>query len=359
MNTMLEPRQRVLKALHGGHADKVPFTMYESKIPQCAVERQMRNRGLCIVHRTGVFTTTRPNVKVRRETYWEGEKQLHRTWYETPVGTLTTLDEPAGFTSWHHEKMFKGPEDYRALRFYIQDEQYTPCYADYARLEAEMGDDAILRPGFGLEPMQALISGSLMSMQDYCIQWMENRDEVLALYHALVAKRRQVYELVAASPATHANYGGNVVPQIIGLKGFQEYYVPHYNEAAEIMHKHGKLIGSHLDADCGLLAQAIGETDLDYIEAFTPAPDTDMTLAQARAAWPHKVLWINYPSSAHLGSDQKVARLAYDLVEQNGSADGLIMGITEDIPRERWQDSCQAIMDGLDRHALERPGWYS
>jgi len=28
---------------------------------------------------------------------------------------------------------------------------------------------------------------------------------------------------------------------------------------------------------------------LDYIEAFTPAPDTDMTLAAARKAWPDKV----------------------------------------------------------------------
>ena len=26
---------------------------------------------------------------------------------------------------------------------------------------------------------------------------------------------------------------------------FEEYYVPHYNEAAEIMHRHGKLIGCH------------------------------------------------------------------------------------------------------------------
>lgn len=352
------PRERVLLALRGGHADKVPFTMYECMIPQCARERELRNRGLCIVNRVGVFKTVRPNVKVTQYVYWEGEKRFTRTYYETPVGTLSTLDEAAGFTSWHHERMFKTPDDYRALLFLIRDEQYEPTYEEFLRAERAFGEDAIFRASFGLEPLQALISGNLMSMADFCVQWMDNRDEILKLYDALVENRRRIYRLVAESPATHANYGGNVVPQIISPDSFRRYYLPHYNEAAEIMHRHGKLIGSHFDDDCRLLATAIGEADLDYIEAFTPSPDTDMTLAEARKAWPDKVLWINFPSSAHLWPDAEIEAMAYDLVQQNGSADGLLIGITEDIPEHRWQDSCRAIMDGLDRHARENPAWY-
>ena len=137
-------------------------------------------------------------------------------------------------------------------------------------------------------------------MEDFCIEWMDRRDEVLKLYDQIVENRRRVYPIVAASPASHANYGGNVVPEVIGLENFRKYYVPHYNEAAEVLHKHGKLIGCHYDANCRLLAEAIGGTDLDYIEAFTPAPDTDMSLGEARQAWPDKVLWLNFPSSVHL-----------------------------------------------------------
>lgn len=50
--------------MHGSHGDRVPFTIYESKIPQCAAEREMRNRGLCIVNRVGVFKTHLPHVKI-------------------------------------------------------------------------------------------------------------------------------------------------------------------------------------------------------------------------------------------------------------------------------------------------------
>jgi len=319
----------------------------------------MRNRGMCIVDRnfTG-FRVHRPNVKTTQQVYWDHGTRFVRTVHETPVGTLTTLTEPKEFTSWRHEKMFKSPDDYKALLFLIRDERHEPAYDEFLEAQNAFGDDAIFRAQIGLEPLQQLMSGDMIDMQDFAFEWMDRRDEILKLYDALVEKRREVYTLVAESPALHANYGGNVVPTIVSVDMFEQYYLPHYNEAAGIMHKHGKLIGCHYDADCGLLSKAIGATDLDYIEAFTPAPDTDMTLAQARAAWPDKVLWINFPSTQHLESDDRVREVTVELLDQAGDVDGLIMGITEDIPPHRWQRSCLAIMDGLDRHAEAHPGRY-
>ena len=39
----MTPRQRVLATLRGQPVDKVPFTIYECMIPQCAVERRLRS----------------------------------------------------------------------------------------------------------------------------------------------------------------------------------------------------------------------------------------------------------------------------------------------------------------------------
>jgi hypothetical protein len=345
--------------LHGGHSEVVPFTFYEAFVQPSQAERELRNRGLCIVNRLPVFKTHRPNVRTTQLVHWEGERKLTRTRYETPVGELSTLAEDGGFTAWRHELLLKRPEDYAAIRFWLRDEVYEPAYAEFARAQAEFGEDAIFRANFGLEPMQELISGGIMKMEQFCEEWMERRDEVLSLYEILVENRRKIYPLVAQSPAGHANYGGNVTPEIIGRKVFEEYFVPHYHEAAEIMHRHGKLIGCHFDANNRLIASAIAGLPLDYIEAFTPAPDTDMTLAEARAAWPGKVLWINFPSSVHLKPDAAVEQTTVDLLNQAGSVDGLLVGITENMPPERWQDSCRAIMDGLDRHARERPERYA
>ncbi|HUU42801.1 MAG TPA: uroporphyrinogen decarboxylase family protein [Planctomycetota bacterium] len=356
----LTPKERVEIALASGRADVVPFTVYEYKLPQCGLERELRNRGLCVLERRApVYKTHRPNCRTTQQVYWENGKQFTRTHLDTPAGHLSTLSQTADFTAWHHEKMFKTPDDYKAMLALIEDERYEPDYAAFLEAERRWGGDASLRAGFGLEPLQTLISSNFMKMEDFCIQWMDHRDEILKLYAAIVEKRRQLYPIVAASPAGHANYGGNVVPEIVSPDMFREYYTPHYNEAAEIMHKQGKLVGSHFDDDCRHLAQVIGETDLDYIEAFTPAPDTDMTLAEARDAWPDKVLWINFPSSVHLKSDAEVERFTVEMLSELDTIDGLIVGVTEDMPPDRHLDSCKAIMDGLDRHAKENPELYA
>ncbi|NQU38790.1 MAG: hypothetical protein HQ523_02450 [Lentisphaerae bacterium] len=350
----MTPREQVEQVLRGGSSGRVPFTMYEHKVHPCAAEREMRNRGLCIVRRDiPVVRTVQPNVKIAASHYQEQGKPLIRTHYETPVGSVSTLCEPAGFTTWVHERMFKTPDDYKVLRFLIQDEQVEADYTAIDNAQRRCGGDIIFRAGFGLEPLQAFISGMYMGMETFCMEWMDHRDEILALYELLVEKRRALYPLIAQSPCLHANYGGNVVPEIIGKETFEQYYVQHYNEAAEVMHQYGKLIGCHFDANCGALREAIGRTDLDYIEAFTPAPDTDMTLREAREAWPDKVLWLNFPSSVHLQSDARIEQVTVDLLNDVGDTHGIIMGITEDIPENRWRDSCRAIMDGLDRHAAQ------
>ncbi len=346
-------------ALRGGCGPVVPFTMYEDHLPQCSAERELRNRGLCIVQRTvPAYTTRMPHVHITEHTYWEGERRMTRAVYETPVGTLSSLYEYGGFTNWYHERLFKTPADYTAIRFLIEDEVYAPNYEAFSRAEAFFGEDAILRASIDLEPLQALISGVYMSTETFCIEWKDHRKAVLDLYESLVKKRREVYPLIAQSPASHVNYGGNVTPEIIGPKVFEEYYVPNYNEAAAVLHAHGKLIGCHFDANCRKLAKAIATTDLDYIEAFTPFPDTDMTLSEARAAWPDKVLWLNFPSSVHLKPDEEVQQVTVDLLDQLPTLDGVIMGVTEDMPPDRWADSCRAIMDGLYRHAREHPQRY-
>lgn len=345
----MTPRERVLKALRKEPLGTVPFTVYESLLPQCAVERELRNRGLCIVQRqVPVFTTARPEVSTTQETYQDGGRKFTRTVHETPCGTLSALSEHAGFTNWIHERLFKSPGDYPAILAYLKSEQYAPCYEEFSRAEEEAGSDVILRAAIGLEPLQRLISGEIMDMQTFCVEWMDHRDDILALYDAVAENARRIYPLVANSPATHANYGGNVTPEIISPAMFEEYYMPHYEEAAHALHQKGKHIGVHFDANCGRLAKLIGRTPLDYIEAFTPAPDTDMTLAEARAAWPDKVLWLNFPSSVHLRNDQEVTEFTVSMLKQIPSTDGLIMGITENMPLDRWRNSCRAIMDGLD-----------
>jgi len=340
----MTPRARVEAVLRGQPVDEVPFTIYESMIPQCAIERQLRNDGLCIVdRRVPTVISERPNVRVETRRYTEDGIDKVRTDFHTPVGDLFEIRRPADFTSWYVCRLFKSPDDYEALMCLIQDEQYQPDYEEFAKAERERGEDFILRSGVGGTPLHTIMI-HWMGHEAFAVEWYERRDEIDRLCDAWVEKKRELYELVAQSPASHANYGGNEVPEVMGVERFAEYVVPLYREAAAVFHKHGKLLGSHLDGNNKPWAHLVAESGLDYVEAFTPAPDTDMSLADALAAWPDKVLWINFPSSIHLASTGRIEEVTRNLIEQAGDSNRLIIGITENIPADRWQQNLLTIM---------------
>lgn len=338
----LTPRKRVENILLKREADKVPFTIYEGLMPRCECERLLRNEGLCLICGTSVFSGHMPNVKERSEGFYENGDYKTRWFWETPCGTLTAINVPKATTSWREKRMFSTPDDYAAVAFILRDMVYTPNYESFIATEKEKGEDYLCRTGLGYEPLQELIYGT-MGVETFCVEWMERRDEVLKLYQILVEQRRKIYKLVAESPCLSANYGGNVSPEIVGLERFRDYFVPNYQEAAEVLHKHGKLIGVHLDANNKLLAPEVAKTDLDYIEAFTPPPDCDLSVKDALAIWKDKVLWINFPSSVHIADEKVIERTTEQILREAAPGDRFIMGVTEDMPPWAYQKSMSAI----------------
>ena len=124
--------------------------------------------------------------------------------------------------------------------------------------------------------------------------------------------------------------------------------LPCLDECAEVFHEHGKWVGSHLDGNNRLWAAEVASSGLDYIEAFTPAPDTDMTLAEALKAWPDKVLWINFPSSLHARDIGRLKEAARECVQLGRETNRVIIGITEDMPKDRWQQNLLAISEAVN-----------
>ena len=353
MKEEMTPRERVEAVLLGRGADHVPFTVYAGMIPQCQTERRLRNEGVCIVRGFGVFETQAPDVTERTCHYHENGQLCLRTDIETPCGSLFSIGKsvemnaPGGATTWQVQKLFKGPEDYKALEFMIRNRRYVADYGPFARAQELDGGDAIFRAGVAYEPLQEIII-RLMGLETFCIEWAERRDEVLNLYEALREDRRKIYPIVAESPALSANYGGNVTPDVIGPGLFEKYLMPDYEEFSEIMHKHNKLAGTHLDGNNKIVSSIVSRSSLDYIEAFTPPPDCDLSVKEALDAWPDKVLWINFPSSVHLQDAEGIEAATLDILEQSKPGDRLIVGITEDVPEHRWRESFSVIAGTLN-----------
>jgi hypothetical protein len=347
----MTPRERVEAALYGKELDKVPFTSYRCFLPQCYAERTLRNQGLCLLPvgpDPGGTRTITPNCPTETLRYGDPASghTMVRVTIHTPKGDLVSRSTDLGFTTWTHERMFKGPEDYAKVLAFVDDMRFEMNSEFTDDKLALLVDDFFIMPWVGFSPLLDLIN-TWMRIETFAVEWAERRDEMMRLYAALLERDRRMFRVLAESSLPVVDYCGNISPQIVGRERCRDLVFPVYEEMAEVLHRSGKLLAVHLDADCGPIAKLVADSPIDIVEAFTPAPDTDMTVAEARKAWPEKVLWVNFPSSLHLASQEVIYETTRRIIAENGSTRKLLIGITEDMPPDRWQQNMLTISEAI------------
>ncbi len=348
-------RSRITDALRGEGQDHVPFTTYSLFSGLSTFEREMRNLGMGYVHITNSYDIVHKEASVR-EIHYVGSDysvfgsegaSLIRTEYDTPYGTLwmEQIPQPELFTRWTRHHIFKSPDDYKALLWLVRDMKVIPRHNRAAGLLAELGEDIAVRDQIPIEPLQNMITTTIMDAQTFGFEWCDNRDEIMKLYDAYVELNRSVYPIVADGPLDFANYGGNVIPAIIGKENFAKYYMPNYEEAAEILHKKGKLIGSHFDDNNGPIMDEIAATPLDYIEAYDPG--ISPPLPEAFRKFKDKAIWINWPSAWHNEEPDKAYQLTADLLKEHQSGQKLLIAVTENMPAGKDRALFPVIMKAI------------
>jgi len=348
----MTPRERVEAVLRGDLPDRTPLTIYHGMVPRSQQERELRNRGLSFSWRTGVVRWEHPNCRVETHSYAENGAGLTRTTWRTPVGEVHSVSRSGGSlsygSSWAVEWPLKARDDYRVMTFVANDAVPVPDYESFRQRRRLVGDDGYVLSHVGYSPLMQLIVG-YVGFDQFAYHMADHADAFWSLYEAMCRQMRRSYPLFAHGPAHLVLYGGNLHPQVLGLARLERYVMPHYEELGALLHEEGKLLGVHLDADNQLFKHAVARSSIDVVEAFTPPPDCDLSVADARAVWPDKVLWINFPSSIHLASPEVIRATTEQLLREAAPGDRFIIGVTEDIPADRWAISLHEILGVIEQ----------
>lgn len=340
----MTPRERITAVLRGEPVDHVPLCSYPGLLPRGERERLLRSEGLGIFHRIGVLTSESRNVTTVSTTYWEGGRPWVRTTFRTPVGEVwETLRTGGGYgTHLRCEFLIKRPEDYKVVEFMVKDAVYAPNEEAFREAERTLGEDGAVIGNLGYTPMQQMLI-LWMGPERFAIDYYEHPDAFFSLYETLCRRHEEQYEIAADSPAECVEYGDNVTSEMIGLERFQNYVVSCYNRLGEHLHAKGKRVGSHLDGNLKVLKEAIRDSELDFVEAYNPPPDGDLSIREARACWGGKVIAINFTSSIHLASPEEIEAHTLQLLEDASPGTGFLVGVTENIPEHVWQRSLSVI----------------
>jgi hypothetical protein len=120
-----------------------------------------------------------------------------------------------------------------------------------------------------------------------------------------------------------------------------------YARVMPLVRAAGKLPIAHYDGSNRPLLQALARTGLPVIEAFTPPPMGDLTVREAKAAWPEKVVWVNFPGSLFVEPYETIRAYTLDLLQQGAPGGRFVLGCTEDFPMSEFEKTFGAMQAAL------------
>lgn len=327
-------RERIRAGLLGLPCDRTPLHCRLRMAPLTPAYQWVRDLGWGVVGGTPGFDVRYEGCTITWEECVVAGRSCRRQTVRTPRGTLTALetDNAAGGMA-PLEHYFKSEADYPALLALIEAMRFVPAYESFLRAQTALGESGFAYSWCGYDPMHTLMV-QWIGVEAFCFEWADRRDRILELYAALCERHREMYRVVAAGPAEFVTYGGNIQPTIVGRTRFADYYLPVFTEFGGVMHAAGKRIGAHMDDATGLLRDLIAKCPWDVMEAWAVAPDGDMTLAEAGAAWPGRIISLNFPSKLQYAGEAEIGRAARSYLADASRVGGLVISLTEDFAKD-------------------------
>ena len=340
----MTPRQRVLAALRNQETDRVPLTIYSGLAGTDDEMLALLGDHLTLVYWSGVHRTEYRRTTFRSEKFTENGEERQRNFIETPIGTIcrTYHFDPTYHSSWAIDSYVKKPADWDVLRFMFEDAIYKPDYDGWFDRRKQYGERAVQNTAVGRTPFQCL-AYEYLGVEQLSLDYYDYPDTVQGVLQVLNERQNELDRIYAESPAEIINFPDNITSIVVGRDRFAKYCLPRYKHMADALRGTGKILVAHMDGMLRNLADLIAESPLTSLEAFTPSPDSDVSVADARRFWPDKRIWINYPSSVHLFSPDVIYRQTRTLLEEAAPLRGFLIGVTENIPPTCWRKSMAAI----------------
>ena len=352
--------KEILASLQGKCVDTVHCTIHSALVGSYTgeTERYLRNNGFTIAEKgVSAYVPVMEDITIETKQYWQNSGVVTQTLYKTPVGTLSERKEigPDG-SLWVKEYALKRIEDIPAIKFIIEHTKYYPNYDAITAAENRLGDDGIVVCRLMRSPLQSLFI-EWIGPEQTIILLFEHPDVMNDLMQFMRNHFLSAIEMTAKSPARIVWSAENITSMLTSPDLFEKYCLPFYNEIAAMMHANEKLYGVHLDGNLAALKDLIAQSDLDFIEGFSPPPMGDLDMKEAMVAWPGKVLWVNFPGSVFMEPEQAVIDYTVKLLATGMGSGQFLLTIAEDLPD--WRENLGALNKGIRAYQPQKTDYRS
>lgn len=345
MAEVMTLRQRLEAFWAGERPDQIPFTIYQNEWRHTADDPAwlpMFEQGLGVTWYIPSYELRWRDVEVVHDHASEEGREVRRETWRSPVGEVTAT----WVDGWHDKYFLEGADDYRVMTDIVRRTEVVPAYDAFLAREAELPWFGVAIPVIGRTPLQTILV-DLAGLENFAWHLFEYEEPLRELYEALLDRFRRIVEIVAEGPGHYVSNLENFTAETLGPRRYEEFLLPVYEECFPWLHQAGKIVGCHYDGQTASCKELIARAPIDLIESLTPPPEGDMTLAEARAAWPDKLFWSNINVSLYELPPEELKRIVLERVEE-AAPDGrrLAFEISEQYPHN-WRQSVPVILEAL------------
>jgi len=273
--------------------------------------------------------TEHPDVEVKMELL-DPMRELHTI--STPIGSIKcVMRKNTSNSGKYYEKWFaNSEEELNILTWADSRARWSFDYDKYEEIGEEwagLGAPCMYMPRIGIQSLYIRKMGFIntaYALVDY-------PETVKKFSDALEANQEGLIEVINNSPIDIINYGDNLHDGYLRPDIFEEYVLPVYQRRGDLLHKGGNFTYSHWDGDVKRILHYAKDCNLDGIEAITPIPQGDVTLAEAKEAMGdmYMVDGIAAILFDDIYTEEQLLEQAHEVIEL--FAPNLILGISDEI----------------------------
>lgn len=324
-------RERLLSSLRGEPVREPVYAVYD-----WFVENRVQDwdrffaLGLARIDHATVTRLRLPNLEVTERRSFDGTDREQRiTTWTTDSGELH--ERRVG--EWRQDYFVKQPDDYRILARMFADAEVIAEPREFARREAEVGDGGVTLavPSLRRTPFQS-IQIDYAGLERFSYDLAAGEHGLFALLEVMEDILVREIAHIGRMGCEHVKLWENLSLETMGPANFRRYLGPLYRRLADVLAPAQKL-SLHYDGKLRQVAADIADLPIYGIDSFTPPPEGDMSVAEARNAWPGTFLWLHPPLGWYTEGERSFAAHLAEMIRGAGGSRFCMM-ISEDIPRD-------------------------
>lgn len=255
---------------------------------------------------------------------------------QTPKGDLVEITQflPMSYSTGYVKHFVETVEDLPKFMAYLESLIFTPAYEAIERRQRIIGDNGVVLCYTPRSPFMEMVT-TYVGLFNLVYLLDDAPDEMAEIFQIMESKFDRAAGLTVYSPAECIMIPENLSSEVVGETYYKQFLRPYESRWIKQIRQAGKFSFIHMDGTLRGLLKLVAETGFDVIEAATPEPSGDMTMAEIAAAiTTDTIIWGGLPGIVFTPNQTEESFVSHvkDVLALMRQRPNFVLGVADQVP---------------------------